>query len=1409
MKRRSVLGRSSAVNEQGSKRTDGLKEQLASYDARLALLRDQLRSSVDVTLRGSAAGAAEAGERGLAGLGIPADDMIPAVSSGVPVESSRNAPVRKMEGGSRSGAKKSVVERLVTATGQGCKEVLEGSLAANGTKSGCMWKTRAFKQEQVKSSCTLKLQHKKSENITIRVTFAPGKSVPAALVFEHAPKATAAFKRVGMVALKKKSVSQTKHVFHLGNGAVVDRFLRVTCVGLIGDTRNKLHAVSYLLVSGDRAEVEGGEGGGDNDEAAETSVSVVSGQSVSEGVYKGDEAEFRVSLECGELEGTLAESGQKALGVQNAQSVRKVDSNPRKKATASGAQSSVSVWERLSNYKPADKGTGPPQPKLRVPEMSATSSRMEKPSQAPPLPPAPLPSLLSSERVEFVEGVLSSFGIGGMEAAELVKNVVFGSSSFVSSLAQDQVDGLVECLPTTEERKLFRSLDHVPGANEAEYFMAELAAIDNLAAKVETKWFLADFDARVCVVQDASNLISTACHEIQGCSKLHLAIRIILSECSETLLGVKLLDVTLLKELKGVAYNEQGSLLHFVAAKLSEAAGTVKVPNLARDIPSCAPATQVTLSDVKAELELLTDGVDEASLAWRADEPAASMVRSRLDTAQSKLSSTEAIVTETEADFLECAINSGLDPASVKSSEELFQALLDFSDDLNNAHLENKCIGFLTKSKTVDQEVQASKPKAKQQLKVNSRRSPRTMAQQSTTSVPRLVSEMSGQWAATPAASVGASDVPSFDVNVSLGNSALSASPETRRGAGTGSQTPLASRVSVEQLMHSAQKTMPSRASVLSTDCDDITEATSAVEEEHLPPASEELSTPVRNLLRSSRALIDSFDLRNVSNVSPIKYVRGSITIEGETAAHDEQRMDEQRPEEEPRPLAEVPMAGPSGADDDHLCEMSSPREDMGASQSLGAPVQKAETVEEIQPDEEAADICEEAQSEPIAGSQRKTLTPEQVAASIDLSLASKLLMNAEKVRASRSSGSSALMKSTRLATPRSLRTSQVPVLGSRGRSSISRHRTQEYHNSGVESHFITPGRTGQAVDVGRSQMVARQDAAIQSPHSDLTPKQAEAVQALGEVIRQSMPSFASLEADEQCGLHLEAQNLDLDKILSTIILNAGNTPTGPLARGVRGGNESLFGGEGAEALRRHEQMHGNRAHRKALLEPIVPAPLGMGVSVSNTVSKGISPQTLARSLQSSMRASVSVPMHSGLTYDQAKRRSVKGSVQFPKGTTTAAIEIAPDNRTPVDHFGVTRSQTGVRDSKVSRDGAKSYSKAVSKDYSKAPAWKDEPINRSEDGLLNPKPVFMARPTVNIDDIRDRSLNGLGLSAKPELAPEDLEDIPTPHHGFDIRDDDDDGACGLSPLGFSGEGEDQDSLMAKDRVANLWGMRWD
>eukprot|EP00889_Picochlorum_renovo_P002859 jgi/Picre1/29889/NNA_005270.t1 len=171
--------------------------QLEAYDERLNALRNQLRSSVDEKLRH---GAGEKKEKA---------------------------------------AQPSIVQGLVTASGQGAKELIKESEKNRKNLSGCVWKTRPFKSSSVKSSCTLKLHWKRSNNVTIRITFAEGDCVPAGLLFEHAPKATAAFKALGKVSLQKKSLKQLKHVFHLGQDVLVDRFLRISCMGHISDVKTQ------------------------------------------------------------------------------------------------------------------------------------------------------------------------------------------------------------------------------------------------------------------------------------------------------------------------------------------------------------------------------------------------------------------------------------------------------------------------------------------------------------------------------------------------------------------------------------------------------------------------------------------------------------------------------------------------------------------------------------------------------------------------------------------------------------------------------------------------------------------------------------------------------------------------------------------------------------------------------------------------------------------------------------------------------------------------------------------------------------------------------------------------------------------------------------------------------------------
>lgn len=122
---------------------------------------------------------------------------------------------------------------------------------------------------------------------------------------------------------------------------------------------------------------------------------------------------------------------------------------------------------------------------------------------------------------------------------------------------------------------------------------------------------------------------------------------------------------------------------------------------------------------------------------------------------------------------------------------------------------------------------------------------------------------------------------------------------------------------------------------------------------------------------------------------------------------------------------------------------------------------------------------------------------------------------------------------------------------------------------------------------------------------------------ALASELRRSLPQLPGVSAGALPALPVTRAGLDLDAIMAAVIQHAGNTPTGPLARGVREGNHQLFDDKQAEVLRHDVEQRGRQ---RALLEPIVPAPLGMGVRASETVSHGISPNTLRHSLESTLR---------------------------------------------------------------------------------------------------------------------------------------------------------------------------------------------
>lgn len=229
--KRGAVGVSGAVTESIDTEANQLEQQLQNYDRRLSALRNKLRASVDEKLLG----AVKDGHAGGGGGG-------------------------GKQGGEQGGAAEcsevALVRGVVTSTGQGCKEVIDVSATNKKNTTSHVWKTRPFKSSTVTSSCTLKLVGKESNNVTIRVTFANGESVPSNILFEHAAKAVADFKPLGKVALQKKSVKQLKHVFRLGQDVNVERFLRITFTGSIlksGASSNKrnYHAVSYLNVTGE------------------------------------------------------------------------------------------------------------------------------------------------------------------------------------------------------------------------------------------------------------------------------------------------------------------------------------------------------------------------------------------------------------------------------------------------------------------------------------------------------------------------------------------------------------------------------------------------------------------------------------------------------------------------------------------------------------------------------------------------------------------------------------------------------------------------------------------------------------------------------------------------------------------------------------------------------------------------------------------------------------------------------------------------------------------------------------------------------------------------------------------------------------------------------------------------------
>ena len=237
--------------------TDEIQQQLDAYDQRLTSLRNQLRASVD-------------------------DQLV----------KSRNKKISEVRKSAESD-EACILQGVVTSSGQGCKEVVKISSHASKNTTQQIWKSRPFKSNVTKSSCTLRLSPKQSSDVTIRLTFADGNGVPSSLLFEHAPKATAAFKALGKLSLQKKSMKQLKHVFRLGKDVIVDRFLRITCSGHVCPADAKggkapYHAVSYLNVTGTSL--------GDDDETSGSRSSSFAGSVMEEvALTEEDRVEFRFS----------------------------------------------------------------------------------------------------------------------------------------------------------------------------------------------------------------------------------------------------------------------------------------------------------------------------------------------------------------------------------------------------------------------------------------------------------------------------------------------------------------------------------------------------------------------------------------------------------------------------------------------------------------------------------------------------------------------------------------------------------------------------------------------------------------------------------------------------------------------------------------------------------------------------------------------------------------------------------------------------------------------------------------------------------------------------------------------------------------------------------------------------------
>ncbi len=225
---------------------DKLQRELEGYDQKLQALKSHTGSIPAIPSPPNAGAALKAS---IAAATAKTDRQAPPpVAAAAPPTASAEQPI---------------VRSVITATGQGCKEVLAASAkaASMGTRrkngsaasAAATWKTRAHKAPRTQSSCMLQLGAKTYRDVAIRITFADAITVPALLCFEHAPTPTAPFVLLGQVPLQPKSTKQLKHVFRLGVDTTVEKCLRITCLGHIAKNHSGVHSVSHLLVTGEVA----------------------------------------------------------------------------------------------------------------------------------------------------------------------------------------------------------------------------------------------------------------------------------------------------------------------------------------------------------------------------------------------------------------------------------------------------------------------------------------------------------------------------------------------------------------------------------------------------------------------------------------------------------------------------------------------------------------------------------------------------------------------------------------------------------------------------------------------------------------------------------------------------------------------------------------------------------------------------------------------------------------------------------------------------------------------------------------------------------------------------------------------------------------------------------------------------